>query len=233
MVRGRKITKKKLKEPDEFISLTAKTLLFFTHHLKFLAAGGIIVLIIGLGIFIFLKWENKKETEAYQKFGLAERIYQTVSSPYQQGSPTGYKNALEKFNDVIVEFPGTPSGRLSLLYKGNIHLKLGEFDEAIKAYETFLQKAGKEKLIRLFAMEGLGYAYEGKKDYEKALHAYQKILELDSSSQLANAYLSIGRCYEKLGKNKEALENYKAFLKINQKSMMANTVTRKISHLEK
>jgi tetratricopeptide (TPR) repeat protein len=80
-------------------------------------------------------------------------------------------------------------------------------------------------------MEGLGYAYEGKKDYEKALQAYQKILEEGENFQLANACLNMGRCYEKLGKKKEALENYKAFLKVSQKSMMTNAVLRKISIL--
>ena len=50
---------------------------------------------------------------------------------------------------------------------------------------------------------------------------------------MSNAYLGMGRCFEKLGENKEALENYKSFLKVSQKSMMANTVLRKISNLEK
>jgi tetratricopeptide (TPR) repeat protein len=50
---------------------------------------------------------------------------------------------------------------------------------------------------------------------------------------LGDAYLTIGLCYEKLGKNKEALENYKAFLKVSQKSMMTNAVLKKISYLEK
>ena len=123
----------------------------------------------------------------------------------------------------LQNFPRTSSGKLSILYKGNIHLRLGEFEEAIKAYESFLQKAGKEKLYRSFAMEGLGYSYEGKKDYEKALNAYQKIIDLGENFQLENAYLGMGRCYEKLGKNKEALENYKNFLKVSQKSQMTNT----------
>jgi tetratricopeptide (TPR) repeat protein len=110
---------------------------------------------------------------------------------------------------------------------------LGEFEEAIKAYESFLEKAGKEKIYQSFAMEGLGYSYEGKKDYEKALNAYQKIIDLGENFKLENAYLGMGRCYEKLGKNKEALENYKVFLKIYPKSQMANTILRKISNLEK
>jgi tetratricopeptide (TPR) repeat protein len=120
-----------------------------------------------------------------------------------------------------------------MLYKGNLCLRLGEFEEAIKAYETFLQKAGKEKLYRSFVMEGLGYAYEGKKDYEKAINAYQKNIGSGENFELGNAYLGMGRCYEKLGKNKEALENYKNFLKASRKSSMTNIVLKKLSYLEK
>jgi tetratricopeptide (TPR) repeat protein len=232
MVRMKKISKKKLKEPDEFVSVAEKAFLFITHHIKSIAAGGIVVLIILLSIFFYQRWEKRNEEEAYQKFSLAADIYQMVSSPYREGSLSENKNVLEKFNEVIAKFPRTSSGKFSFLYKGNIHLRLSEFEEATKSYQTFLQKAGKEKLYRLFAMEGLGYAYEGKKDYEKALQAYQKILEEGESFQLGDAYLNMGRCYEKLGKNKEALENYKAFLKVSQKSMMTNAVLRKISILE-
>ena len=92
--------------------------------------------------------------------------------------------------------------------------------------------ASAESYPSILAMEGLGYSYEGRKDYEKAIQAYRKITEEGGNLELSNAYLNMGRCYEKLGKNKEALENYKAFLKESPKSMMANIVLRKISILE-
>jgi tetratricopeptide (TPR) repeat protein len=233
MTGKKKITKKKLKKPDEFINFTEEALLFITHHIKQIVAGGIIVFIVILSIFFFHRWEKQKEEDAYRQFGLAVEFLQMVSSPNQERLPSEYKNVLEKFDEVITKFPRTSSGKLSFLYKGNIHLRLSEFEEAIKAYQTFLSKSGKEKLYRLFALEGLGYAYEGKKDYEKTIQTYQKILEMGEGFQLGDAYLTIGLCYEKLGKNKEALENYKAFLKVSQKSMMTNAVLRKISYLEK
>lgn len=233
MAGKKKITKKKLKEPDEFIDFTEKTFRFITNHPKQLAAGGGIVFVILLSIFLFSQWEKKNEEDAHREFGLVVENYQEVSSPYREGSPSEYKNLLEKFDEVIKKFPRTSWGKLSSLYKGNIHLRLGEFEEAIEAYQTFLQKGGKEKLFRLFAMEGLGYAHEGKKDYQKALNAYQETLETGGSFKMADAYLNIARCYEKLGKNKEAFENYKTFLKISPKSPMANAVLRKISTLER
>lgn len=228
----RKIIKKKLKEPDEFISFTEQAFIFVKGHLKKIATGGIVLFLILLSIFLFQKWEEKKEGDAYQKFDSAMEIYQVLNTPNREASISEYKNLLEKFDEVIKEFPRTSSGKFSLLYVGNIHLHLGEFDEAIKAYQAFLQKAGKEKLYRYFGMEGLGYAYEEKKDYEKALEAYQKILEIGDRFPMAEPYLEMGRCYEKLGKKKEALDNYKAFLKVSPKSMMTNVILEKVSNLE-
>jgi len=184
-------------------------------------------------IFFFQKWEKGKEEKAYQMFNSAMETYQMVNASYREESLQEYKNVLEKFNEILTKFPRTSSGKIAILYRGNINLRLGEFEEAMEAYESFIQKAGKEKLYRAFAMEGLGYAHEGKKDYEKAINVYQKVVDLGERFQSANAYLGLGRCYEKLGKNREALEQYKNFIKASQKSEMTNIVLRKISNLEK
>jgi tetratricopeptide (TPR) repeat protein len=233
MTGAKKIIKKKLKKPDEFINITEKAFLFITHHSKPIAAGGGILLILIVSIFFFQKWERGKEEKAYQMFNSAMETYQMVNASYREESFQEYKNVLEKFIEILTEFPRTSYGKIAILYKGNIDLRLGKFEEAMEAYESFLQKAGKEKLYRSFAMEGLGYAHEGKKDYEKAINVYQKVVDLGERFQSANAYLGLGRCYEKLGRNREALEQYKNFIKASQKSEMTNIVLRKISSLEK
>ncbi len=233
MTGAKKIIKKKLKEPDEFVTFTERAYLLISRHLKPIAGAGIIVLLIVLCFFLFQRWERRNEENAFQMLNVAMETYQMVNSPYREGSPQEYKSVLEKFKEVATKFPKSSSGRLAVLYEGNVDLRLGEFDQAIQAYESFLQKGGKEKLYRCFAMEGLGYSYEGKKDYERAINAYQKEIESGENFQLANAYLGLGRCYEKLGKSKEALENYRSFMKVSQKSEMSNIVLGKISNLEK
>jgi tetratricopeptide (TPR) repeat protein len=229
----KKIIKKKLKEPDEFISFTERSYLFVTHHARSIAMGAGIVLVLLLAVFLFQEWNKRNEENAYKMLTSVIETYQVVSSPYREGSPQEYKNLLDRFNEIVTKFPRTSSGKLAVLYKGNIYLRLGEFDEAIKAYESYLEKAGKEKLYRAFAMEGLGYSYEGKRDYEKAIAAYQKLIGLGEEFQVANAHLGMGRCYEKMGKKREALEHYRSFINASPKSQMANIVLRKISNLEK
>jgi len=228
----KKIIKKKLQEPDEFISFTDHAFRFISRHYKRIITGAVILGVLVAAFFLYQKWEENREAKAYQSFRSAVETYQTLVFPYREAPPAEVKRLIETFDGVIAKFPRTSSGRLALLYKGNLHLKAEEWDEAIKAFESFLQKAGKERLYRLFAMEGLGYAYEGKKEYEKAADAYGKMLETGEGLQVANAHLGRGRCYEKLGKKKEALESYKTFLQVAPKAMMANVVSRKISHLE-
>ncbi len=229
----KKITKKKLKQPDEFISFTEQSFLFMTKHSKQIAIGVAIVLVLVLSFVLFRMWNQKKEDEAQQRLAIALEAYQMASSPYREGLPEEYKRALEGFEEVIKSFSGTRSARLSLLYKGGIHLRLGEFDEAIKAYETFLKKVGKEKFYQLLALEGLGYAYEGKKDYEKALKAYEEIIKQGDSFDRAGAHLYLARCYERVGNNDEAIRHYNHFLQISPKSFFTNPVLRKVSLLEK
>jgi len=233
MAGAKKIIKKKLKEPDEFVTLTERAYLSVSRHLKPIAGGAIIVILVMLLFFLFQRWQRRNEETALQMLNAAVETYQMVGSPYREGSAQEYKSVLEKFKEVATRFPKSSSGKLAVLYQGNIDLRLGEFDQAIQTYESFLQKGGKEKLYRCFAMEGLGYSYEGKKDYEKAVNAYQKEIESGENFQLANAYLGLGRCYERLGKSKEALENYRSFMKVSQKSEMSNIVLGKISNLEK
>jgi tetratricopeptide (TPR) repeat protein len=233
MTQTKKIIKKKLKEPDEFITLTERTYLFITQHIRSIAVGAGIVLVLLLSIFFFQQWDKRNEGNAYQMLTSAIETYQVISSPYREGSLQEYKSILGRFDEIITKFPRTSPGKVAVLYKGNIHLRLAEFDEAIRAYESYLAKAGKEKLYRAFAMEGLGYSYEGKRDYEKAIDAYQKLATSGEGFQLANAHLGMGRCYEKMGKTREALEHYRSFISASPKSQMANIVLRKISNLEK
>jgi len=233
MVKGKRITRRQIKQPDEFISTTEHVLLFVRDHLKKIVVGVGIIVVIVAAYVLFRVWEARRENEASQRLNVAMEAVELVNSPYREGSPADYKNALAKMEEIVNAFPKTSSGTFALLYKGNIHLKLGEFDEAIKAYDTFLSRSGSEKLYNLLALEGVGYAYEGKKDYGKAIEAYQRIIAMDQGFQAREARLQMGYCYEKLGKNKEAVENYRAYLEGTQKSSMTHLVLRKISLLEK
>lgn len=227
-----KLSKKQLTEPDEFITLTQRAYLFASDHAKKILYAVAAVVLVVAAIFLYQWWQRDRETKAARDLSAVIIAFQQVSSASQQGSPPDYRSFLSKFDEVSKKYSGTPSGRLSLLYKASVHLRVKEFDEAIRSYQAFLEKGEKEKVYHAFALEGLGYALEGKKEYEKALESYKKVLDLGDGFPLADIHLSMGRCYEKMGKNKEAVESYQAYMKESPKSPMANVLIREISRLQ-
>ena len=233
MAAGKKITKKQLKQPDEFITFTDQAFHFVINHRKEFMIGGIVVLVLVFSVILFRFWEDKKEGEANQKLSVALETVEAAISPSPQATPANTQGALEKLDELTKGFPRTYAGRIALLYKGSLLLKMEKFDEAIQAFQDFFSKMGKEKAYGLLALDGVGFAYEGKKDYEKAIENYKQIITTDEKFESGEAYLKIGRCYEKLGKNKEAVESYQSFLKASPKSLLANAVSRKVSLLGK
>lgn len=231
MVAARKLSKKKLKEPDEFITLTERAFTFVQNHLKEVVLGTSVVVAIVMALSLYQMWEKRKEAQAQTAFASAMEAYQKASSD-REANAQALKDALGKLDEVSKRFPRTRPGRLSLLYQGNLHLRQGSYDEAIKAFATFRDKGGEDRLFRAFATEGLAYAYEGKKDYAKALEYYRKTIESGEILPMQNAYLGAGRCYERLGKREEALESYRAYLKGAQKSPESNVVEHRVALLE-
>lgn len=234
MVAAKKISKKKLKEPDEFITFTERAFLFVRKHLKEVVAGTSAVVAIVIALSLFQMWEKRKDAEAQAAFASAMEVYQKAASAYGETEAQSFKEALGKLEEITKRFPRTRPGKLSYLFQGNLYLRQGSYDEAIKAFTAFLDKGGRERLLRAFATEGLAYAYEGKKDFAKALEYYRKTMESAEGLPMLNAYLGAGRCYERLGKREEALESYRAYLKKEgtQKSQESSRVEHRIALLE-
>src|SRR4030042_3430720 len=104
MTGTKKIIKKKLNKPDEFITLNEKTFLFITHHSKSVAVGGGILLLLILSFFFLQKWQSEKEEKAYRMFNAAMETYQMVNASYREGSPQKFKNVSEQSVNHLVSF---------------------------------------------------------------------------------------------------------------------------------
>ena len=69
-------------------------------------------------------------------------------------------------------------------------------------------------------------------DYQNALDSFQELIDMGERFLQPWGYLTIGRCYEKLGKSEETLRNYRRFLEKFPDSTMAPMAKHKIGVLE-
>jgi TolA-binding protein len=168
------------------------------------------LLIILVLIAIILGWR-------YYRAGVEEKAlileYEAMASYREAGASEEkatelYTKALDGFNKVLSQYPGTKSGERALFYSANSHYLLGKYEEAISLFSEYTRKYPNGDFVTT-SLKSSGYAYEQKGDYQKALETYQGIQDkVSSASDKTDLLLAIARGQEALGQNQEAIATY-------------------------
>ena len=211
MPRKIKVVKQKATEPDEFISTSSVVIDYVKNNYVMIGSAAVAVIVVALIIVGFYYYSREREQEALDLFNQAKQMYQKSTAPQTNDKPQAalYRPALEKFQEVVANYSHATSATKSLLYIGDCYYHLKDYDKAIENYMSFINTSNKNNYLRQFAFEGLGYGYEGKGDYEKALDYFKQSLNEPNCAIKNQLYLNIARCYETLKDNTAALEYYK------------------------
>lgn len=226
----KKISRKKLlKEPDEFISTTAKVLQFMRDHRREMTIYGVVAVALvaaGFGGYAYFRWqEGKAQVIQQQALQLYHEAFNRAANP--EGEKEAYKKALEKFQEALSVHRWGNAAQVSQIFIGHCYYGLKEYDQAISAYSRCLDGP-----FRTMALNGLGYCYEAKGDYARAAENYQKTAEEDGNPYQEESMLDVARCYEELNQKQKALEVYQKALTKNPKSRLAGYIQWKISELK-
>lgn len=131
-----------------------------------------------------------------------EKLYILSRSAYISGDEV---NAIKLLNDVIKQYP---DDKMAYALMGQISDNEREFSDAIKYYS----KAIEIDLLYKPAYNSLAYAYAKLKNYERAIWAINKYIEL--APREANPYDTRGDIYFEFGYPEMAIESYQMALKI-------------------
>ncbi len=178
--------------------------MFEKYKKPIIGISAAIILLVG-GWFAYNKYiQEPGEQKAAEAMFKAEEYFKNDSLNLAlKGDGTN-----KCFLYIIKNYGGSKSGELANFYAGNIFLRNGDFNNAIKYLKDFSTDS---KQIQMIAYGRLGDAYsELKKNdeavdhYKKAGHAFPED-EFNASEFLFRA----GYLLESLGKNSEAIEVYK------------------------
>lgn len=179
---GYKKKKEELEAPDAFQRkgeefsewIMGKQKLFF----------GIVV--VALGVFLVVTVVraagHKKEVVAEQALSTAmEVVSRPVSAKPADGPGDDQTFATEKEKDEAIvktleafrqQYPASDAAVTAALSLGQAQLRLGQYDQALANFEDFLAKRPAADPLRPIALEGKGYAYEGKNQLDQAQAAF-------------------------------------------------------------
>jgi tetratricopeptide (TPR) repeat protein len=198
---AQKLTRKQLlKEPDEFITFSGKLIQWLTTYKQQAAVAAGIVLVLLVVIAGFQAYLHHAESKASALLTESLAQYQTAM---KDNDPVKAYQAVEKsFSRIIEDYSARHMGKIAGIEYANICFRAGEFDKAISLYKTALEDFSNTPFYRNLILSSLGYAFEGKKDYESAVKYYE-ILTTSADASLKDLSLyNLASVYEKMG-NKE------------------------------
>ncbi|HXZ87962.1 MAG TPA: tetratricopeptide repeat protein [Candidatus Binataceae bacterium] len=197
----RKLSRKELKQPDEFISFLDQTVDFVQHNVTriILGAAGLVA-IVALG-FAFQFYSQHQERLAAADF------YDAVGAVDRKD----YKAAEQGFTQLADSRPHRTLGRLSRFYLASVYLDQGQPAKARDALTAYLDGDGPAPFTQL-ALCQLGVANEDLGDFRKAREAYVRAAAIEGPER-GRAELGSARMLAKLGDQKGAIAAYQAFLK--------------------
>jgi tetratricopeptide (TPR) repeat protein len=198
---AQKLTRKQLfKEPDEFITFSGKLIQWLTTYKQqaFLAASVVLALLVATAGFQAYSHHTEIKASALLTESLTQ--YQTAM---KANDPVKAYQAVEKsFTRILEDYSARRMGKIAGLEFANICFRAGEFDKAISLYKTALEDFSDAPFYKNLIMSSLGYAFEGKKDYESAAKYFETLTtSVDTSLKDLSLY-NLASVYEKMG-NKE------------------------------
>ncbi|OGP53163.1 MAG: hypothetical protein A2Y65_06700 [Deltaproteobacteria bacterium RBG_13_52_11] len=199
-----RISKKKLKEQDEFITWGSKAMNYALTHIGYIALGVFLVAAIVVALFIWRQHQAASEEMAYTLLGKGIALYHQEQKR---------EEALSAFSQLIKDYPRTKAGEVALLYRGRCYMLQKDYDQAIKDFELSLKRSS-TPLLRAIALNALGNSYWAKGEYRKAIDFFQQVLSSGEEWLKPSALLQMGMCWEKLGEKKKATEAYQESLKL-------------------
>jgi tetratricopeptide (TPR) repeat protein len=108
--------------------------------------------------------------------------------------------AIEITNQLIERSPGTRSGRIAHLVRGDALLQTKNPEGALAAYRSYLSKDVGDPVLRLSAKRGVAVALEDLGQNAEAAAAYEELAGMSDRPEIVIPDLmSAGRCREKAG----------------------------------
>jgi tetratricopeptide (TPR) repeat protein len=206
--RGR-LSRKDLKAPDEFITLTGRALNFTGQHLRTIAFlfGGIAATVVVVGAL--LTYLHRVERQAFADIWQIEAQLRNAADAQTLPAET-----IERLRHITQQFGAGAARAYAWLYLGHAHSRQGDHAAAAEAYRQAMALTQSSSLLWTLASMSMAYALEADQQIEPAQEAYQRVIDAKPTGFLLEAYLGKGRVAEQRQDVETALTAYSTAIEL-------------------
>jgi predicted negative regulator of RcsB-dependent stress response len=202
-VTRQRLTKRQIRE-DPLLNAIGTLRSWATHHSRHLLIAGAVVLLVVIGAGAMRNARRAAESEATTQLSQAQ--YNLWGQNPEQ--------AIQVADDIEQRWPGTRSARLALLVKADALYQAGQLQEALTAYDGFIDRYKGDDLRRTAAMRGKAATLEDLGRYAEAAVLYEQLARnSDAGAAMTGVDLiAAARCRAQSGDVAAARELYEEVL---------------------
>jgi len=231
MAKKKKTRKQLLKEPDEFITFTGKTISFVSGHQKKISFMLCAIVAIALIFFGYRFFAQRSETKAFTRLGQIQSQYDTLKKASSETE--AYNQVSNAFQSIVKKYGGNAGGKLARVIYANISYDAQQYEKAIALYKQSLSDFKDDKLVYNLIISNLGYAYQRVGDEQNAAAYFEKAASSTNSTIREEALFNLGLIYEKLGEATKSQKTLQEILKNHPDSIYFDLVEEELSTLKK
>jgi tetratricopeptide (TPR) repeat protein len=163
---------------EPVVALSSKEqFLFFVEEHRGLVWGGILLVVVLIGGLITLNWlSQQKEEESWALQGQAQQIYLDRPLDNVEVGKSNIQKASGMFQNILKEYPGTPSAKVSLFLLGNSLMAAENYQGAIDAYTSVIPDYSQDHILVGLVQQRLGLVHLLKENREEAVSAFEAVL---------------------------------------------------------
>lgn len=204
-----RLTRKEIKQPDQFISYTVQTLDWARAHARQLLYGvaGIVVVIAVL--VAWSAWQTKRQQRAEVLLYEAVKLLQPGDTDAQV-TAQARDAAIQKLKGLVEGYPDTPAAALAYWHLGQQYYARSDYASALSSYQQALTrlKSDEQRLLPALVTLNIAYAQEASGACKQAIDRFRSVTQSSWRWLHGEAFLGIGRCYETLGDPQQARDVY-------------------------
>ncbi|AEB08606.1 YfgM family protein [Desulfobacca acetoxidans] len=191
-------SRKKLQEPDEFITFGARMLDLARKNLRTIVIGFAVIIVAGAAWGYIQKRQMDRQERAAE-------FYQASVGRASSHVP----DLLKELEIIIQDYPDTGGALQARLYLANVLFGERRYQEAAAAF-TALGEAAPE--LRVLVAENLSYCYEAQKEYQKASAVLEPLVQDKNLPYRQELQRRQALLYELGGEPAKALKVFKQML---------------------
>jgi predicted negative regulator of RcsB-dependent stress response len=215
-VAEQRLSRKEIRQPDQFVSLSVQTASWIKAHTSFLIYGVVALIVVATLITGWRAWQGHREQQANTALYEATKLLYTRSA--------NRPKAVEQLQKLVSDYGSTDAAALAYWHLGHLYFEGEDYPAALKAYRQSQQRLSKTAQPLLVALVTLDIAYaqeaSGVCDPD-AIASFEFVLQLPAHWLRGEAYLGIGRCHVQAGASQKAVAIYERAL--SDKDISADT----------